>query len=79
MQPIAEWLEKLGLGRYAPRFAENDIDLSVLRDVTDQHLKDIGVLLGDRRKMLRAIEELADGPHTLATRRRDRAQTTGRR
>jgi len=62
MQPIAEWLEKLGLGRYAPRFAENDIDLSVLRDVTDQHLKDIGVLLGDRRKMLRAIEELADGP-----------------
>jgi hypothetical protein len=61
MQPIAEWLEKLGLGRYARHFAENDIDLSALRDVTDQHLEDIGVLLGDRQKMLRPIEELADG------------------
>src|SRR5262252_5707395 len=59
MQPIAEWLEKLGLERYAERFAVNGIDLSDLRHLTDQDLKDIGVLLGHRRRMLAAISELA--------------------
>ena len=53
MQQIADWLEKLGMSEYAQRFAENDIDFSVLRDLTDQDLKDLGVLLGHRRKMLR--------------------------
>ena len=51
--------QKLGLSEYADRFAENRIDFSVLRDLTDQDLKDIGVVLGDRRKILRAIGELA--------------------
>ena len=59
MQQIADWLEKLGMSEYAQRFAENDIDISVLRDLTDQDLKEIGVSLGHRRKMLRAIAELA--------------------
>ena len=51
MQQIADWLEKLGMAEYADRFAENRIDFSVLRDLTDQDLKDIGVVLGDRRKI----------------------------
>ena len=55
MQQIADWLEKLGMSEYAQRFAENRIDFSVLRDLTDQDLKELGVVLGDRRKMLRAI------------------------
>ena len=58
MQQIADWLEKLGLSEYAQRFAENAIDLSVIRDLTEQDLKDLGVLLGHRRKILRAIAEL---------------------
>src|SRR5499426_869802 len=58
MQQIADWLEKLGLAEYAQRFADNAIDLSVIRDVTEQDLKDLGVLLGHRRKLLRAIAEL---------------------
>jgi class 3 adenylate cyclase len=58
MLQIADWLNKLGMSEYAERFAENRIDLSVLRDLTDQDLKDLGVLLGDRRRMLRAIGEL---------------------
>jgi hypothetical protein len=33
---VAEWLQKLGLGQYAQRFAENDIDASVLSHLTDQ-------------------------------------------
>jgi SAM domain (Sterile alpha motif) len=60
MQQIADWLEKLGMSEYAERFAENRIDFSVLPDLTDQHIKDLGVALGDRLKMLRAIRELAD-------------------
>ena len=59
MQAIADWLEKLGMSEYAQRFAENRIDLSVLPDLTDQHLKDLGIALGDRLKMLRAIRELS--------------------
>jgi hypothetical protein len=66
MQPISEWLKKLGLGQYAQCFAENGIDFSVLRHLTDQDLKDIGVLLGHWRKMLAAIAELVGGvPVTL--------------
>ena len=59
MQQIADWLETLGMSEYAQRFAENDIDTSVLRDLTDQNLKELGVSLGHRRKMLRAIAELS--------------------
>ena len=58
MQQIADWLDKLGMSEYAQRFAENRIDLSVLPDLTDQDLEKLGVVLGDRRKMLRAIREL---------------------
>jgi hypothetical protein len=59
MQQIADWLEKLGLGQYAQRFAENDINFLILSDLTDQDLKEIGVSsLGHRRQLLRAIAEL---------------------
>ena len=58
MQEIAQWLEGLGLSEYLAKFSENHIDVPVLRDLTDQDLKDRGVVLGDRRKMLRAIREL---------------------
>jgi class 3 adenylate cyclase/tetratricopeptide (TPR) repeat protein len=58
MQQIADWLEKLGLGQYALRFAENGIDLGVLPELTDEDFDRLGVLLGHRRKMLRVIAEL---------------------
>ncbi len=68
MTGIAEWLASIGLGEYAQRFDENAIDLSVVRDLTEQDLKDLGVLLGHRRKMLRAIAELkGDVPPTSQT------------
>jgi class 3 adenylate cyclase/predicted ATPase len=59
MQQIADWLKKLGMSEYAERFVENRIDLSVLPDLTDQHLEKLGVALGDRLKILRAIRELS--------------------
>jgi len=69
MKGIAEWLASIGLSEYAQRFADNAIDLSVIRDLTEQDLKDLGVLLGHRRKILRAIAELpaAAAPAETAT------------
>jgi hypothetical protein len=61
MQQVSEWLEKLGLGQYAQQFVDNDISFSVLPDLTDQHLKEIGVSLGHRLQLLRAIAEHPSG------------------
>jgi len=59
MQEIADWLKKLGMSEYAQRFADNDIDFTILGDLTDQDLEKIGVVsLGHRRKLLRAIADL---------------------
>jgi class 3 adenylate cyclase/predicted ATPase len=59
VRAIEEWLASLGLGEYAARFAENDIDFAILADLTDQDLENIGVAsLGHRRKILRAIAAL---------------------
>src|SRR6516164_11611512 len=66
MTSTAEWLESIGLGEYAQRFAENAIDFSILRDLTDQDLKELGVLLGHRRKMLRSIAGLGEASNVLA-------------
>ena len=41
--PITDWLENLGLGQYAQRFVENEITLSILPDLTDGDLKELGV------------------------------------
>ena len=50
---------KLNLGQqYSQRFAENDIDFSVLPYLTDPDLEKLGVSLGHRRKILAAIAEL---------------------
>jgi class 3 adenylate cyclase/predicted ATPase len=61
MRQVAEWLEELGMSEYAQCFAENRIDFSVLRDLTDQDLKELGIVVGDRRKILRAISKLDAG------------------
>ena len=58
MQQIADWLKELGMSEYSERFVENHIDLRILRELTDQDLKDLGVVsLGHRRRMLVAIRE----------------------
>ena len=62
MSSVKEWLASLGLSEYADRFAEHQIDFSILRDLTDRDLKgELGVVsLGDRRRLLRAIAHLAE-------------------
>jgi class 3 adenylate cyclase/predicted ATPase len=55
MQQIADWLEKLGMSEYAQRFAENDIDIEVLSELTDTDFDRLGVSIGHRRKLLKAL------------------------
>src|SRR5262249_32009830 len=61
VRTITEWLASLGLSEYAGRFAEEKIDLSILSDLTEEDFEKLGVRLGHRRKLLRAINELKDG------------------
>ena len=82
MQQIADWLEKLGLGQHAQTFVENEIDVSALPHLTDQDLKDMGVPLGPRRKILAAISKNADAAQVTpepAARAEQKAQDTAER
>src|SRR5271154_505381 len=56
---VGGWLRNLGLGKYEAAFHDNKIDAQVLRHLTAEDLKEIGVAtVGDRRKLLAAIAEL---------------------
>src|SRR5690349_16730898 len=57
---LGGWLRSLGLDRYEAAFRANAIDADVLCDLTDQDLEKLGVLLGHRRKILRAIAAIGD-------------------
>ena len=66
---VRVWLRGLGLGRYEEKFRENKIDIDVLADLTDGDLQELGVSVGDRRRLLSAIPELgAQQPLTTQAR-----------
>jgi hypothetical protein len=57
---IDSWLRGIGLDQYAEMFRANDIDIELLGRLTNDDLKDIGVVsFGNRKKLLEAIAELA--------------------
>jgi class 3 adenylate cyclase/predicted ATPase/energy-coupling factor transporter ATP-binding protein EcfA2 len=58
MRGIADWLASIGLEEYVQRFADNGIDLAVVQHLTEQDLEVLGLPLGHRRKLLRAIAAL---------------------
>ena len=58
MDDVAKWLAALGLSKYAEEFAKNDVGSDVLPQLTEEHLKDLGVSLGDRLRLLEAIDAL---------------------
>jgi hypothetical protein len=68
MQQVANWLEELGLGQYAQRFAENDIDASGSAS-PDGGRKELGISLGHRVKLLAAIRELGGTANDCRTKR----------
>jgi hypothetical protein len=55
MSDVTSWLERLGLGQYSAIFAEHAIDMSVLSDLTEADLTGMGVALGHRKRLLRAL------------------------
>ena len=72
MDGIRSWLAKLGLAeKYADIFVENAIDAEILPELTEQDLSSLGVVLGDRKRILRAVED------EIATRKRHEAKTPG--
>ena len=58
---IAAWLRDLGLERYEPAFRENEIDAEVVPQLTEAHLATLGLPLGPRLKLLKAIAALREG------------------
>src|SRR5215475_13989015 len=75
---VETWLGSLGLGQYETLFQKNQIEADALVQLTDQFLKDVGVPLGHRLRMLRAIRELgARAPRATAPTMSDRAARDG--
>src|SRR6516165_12517440 len=55
---LGGWLRSLGLEQYEAAFRENAIDESVLPDLTEDHLRELGIPLGGRIKLLKAVAAL---------------------
>jgi class 3 adenylate cyclase/predicted ATPase len=84
MSELAQWLEQHGLGKYTDVFAENDVGFDVLPHLTEEHLKELGVSLGDRLRVLKAlgtldtptVAEAPPAPPTPASGEAERRQLT---
>ena len=82
---VSAWLQGLGLGQYEAAFRQNEIDAEILADLTDQDLEKLGVPLGHRKRLLKAIANLCSGerealavpaPIRLASEAAERRQVT---
>jgi class 3 adenylate cyclase/predicted ATPase len=58
---IGGWLRNLGLGQYESAFVQNAIDTDVLPELTEGDLETLGIPLGDRKRLIRAIKSMAGG------------------
>jgi class 3 adenylate cyclase len=66
MKTLQTWLQELGLDKYAGVLAANEIDLEILPELSDHDLKELGLPLGPRKKLLLAIAQLQHNPTTAA-------------
>lgn len=57
-QELSDWLESLGLGEHAARFAQEHVDWDLLPELTERDLRELGLTLGQRKRLLRAIAAL---------------------
>src|SRR5271155_5460876 len=55
---VGDWLRSLRLGQHEALFRENEIDAEVLPELTEADLEKIGVPLGHRKRLLKAIANL---------------------
>jgi class 3 adenylate cyclase/tetratricopeptide (TPR) repeat protein len=64
---VGGWLRNLGLGQYETAFIANAIDSDVLAELTEVDFEKMGIPLGDRKRLMRAISALvADTPHAVS-------------
>ena len=83
MPDVASWLTRLGLDKYIEAFTANEVDFDALRHLTEDDLKELGLPVGPRRKILAAIAALdaTSGrprvPRRLQCRRRRYARPSG--
>ena len=76
MSELAAWLQAEGFGQYADLFASNAIDREALVELTDDHLKELGLPLGHRVKLLKAIRALERARGPASRRPGDEANAT---
>jgi class 3 adenylate cyclase len=62
MSDIASWLARLGLDKYIEAFTANEVDLDARRHLQEEDLKELGLPIGPRRKVLAAIASFVDDP-----------------
>jgi class 3 adenylate cyclase len=62
LMDVEAWLDGLDLGQYQAVFRDGRINADMLPQLSEQRLQDIGIPLGHRLRMLRAIRELAAAP-----------------
>src|SRR5438132_535887 len=69
---VRKWLDQAGFGELADRFEKEQIDADALRVLTDEHLRQLGIPIGPRAKLLAAIRNLSARPaiHGVAAERR---------
>lgn len=63
---LVRWLESVGLGKYSTVFADNDIDLEILSELSDADLEKLGLTLGARKRLFKAVRELGRQDVSLA-------------
>ena len=64
MKSFAHWLTEIGLERCAAVFSENKVDFDVLRSLSESDLRELGIALGDRKRILQAVAKL-EGPDAV--------------
>ncbi len=56
---VGSWLRDLGLGQYETTFRDAQIDADLLPELTEADLEKLGVVLGHRKRLIKAIENLS--------------------
>ena len=77
-EDIAQLLDELGLDQYVQAFAENGIDLDILPSLSDDDLNELGLNLGDRRRLQRALQSPSSDEKELAASALTKEQTAAR-
>ena len=63
MSSLRAWLQSIGLDKYAKTFEQHDLDLDVLAELNDDEFKELGVSLGDRKRLHKSLRD-HDAPNS---------------